>query len=65
MILGRREVAMLVRINIRDIEDRVLNPLNEILLLSYGTDMYKQILGRIEKIVTTLESQHLIYKRWQ
>ena len=56
---------MLLRINIRDIEDRVLNPLNEILLLSYGTDMYKQILGRIEKIVTTLESQHTIYKRWQ
>lgn len=56
---------MVLRIDIRDIEDKVLSPLNEILLLSYGTEMYKHILGRIEKIVTTLESQHLIYKRWQ
>jgi len=38
---------MLLKINIRDIEDSVLNPLNEILLLSYGTDVYKIILGKI------------------
>jgi len=56
---------MLLKVNIRDIEDSVLNPLNEILLLSYGTDMYRMILGRIEKIVTALEKQHLIYRRWQ
>jgi len=56
---------MLLKVNIRDIEDSVLNPLNEILLLSYGTDVYKIILNKIEKIVTALERQHLIYKRWQ
>ena len=55
----------MLRVNIREIEDSVLNPLNEILLLSYGTDVYKTILDKIEKIVIALERQHLIYKRWQ
>ncbi len=56
---------MMLKVNIKDIENRVLNPLNEILLLSYGTDVYKIILGRIEKTVLALEKQHTNYKRWQ
>ena len=58
-------VSMMLKVNIKDIENRVLNPLNEILLLSYGTDVYKVILGKIEKTVLALEKQHLNYKRWQ
>ncbi len=56
---------MVSKANLREIEDKVLNPLNEILLLSYGTELYRLILHKIEKTVYHLEKQKLIYRRWQ
>ena len=49
---------MTLKVNIEDIENRVLDPLNEILLLSYGTDVYKAILRKIEHDIRKIEKQH-------
>jgi len=54
-----------MKLNLKDIKDSILNPLNEILLLSYGTEVYQQILLDIEKIVKDLEKQHLSNQLWQ
>jgi hypothetical protein len=54
-----------VRLDIKDIQESILEPLNEILLLSYGTEVYRQILGDIEQIVKELEKQHQAKHFWQ
>ncbi len=54
----------MLKLNIKDIQDSILVPLNEVLLLSYGTDVYRQILLDIEKIVRDLENQHVTAKLW-
>ncbi len=55
----------MLRLDIKDIQDSILAPLNEILLLSYGTEVYRQILIDIEKIIKELESQHQVDNLWQ
>ncbi len=50
---------------IKDIEERILVPLNEILVLSYGTEVYRQILLNIERIIHDLERRRLLTKIWQ
>ncbi len=50
---------------IKDIEERILLPLNEILVLSYGTEVYRQILLNIERIIHDLERRRLLTKIWQ
>ena len=55
----------MLKLDIKDIQDSILEPLNEILLLSYGTEIYRQILIDIEKIIKELEEQHHINKSWQ
>jgi hypothetical protein len=41
----------------------ILNPLNSILLLSYGSEIYKKVEREIQRIVTVLEQKKLINKR--
>ncbi len=55
----------MVRLNLQDIQESILEPLNEILLLSYGTEVYRQILVDIEQIIKELERQHQVNKLWQ
>lgn len=45
--------------DIKEIEDEVLKPLNDILLLSYGTEVYGQVLDKIKKTIYTLEQQRI------
>ncbi len=54
---------MTVKVDISQLEDQVLNPLNGILMLSYGSDTYKEIEQEIRRIVAVLEKKHLINKR--
>lgn len=55
----------MVRLDISEIQDNILEPLNEILLLSYGTEVYHQILLDIEKTIKELEKQHHVENLWQ
>ena len=54
---------MTIKVNISHLEDRILNPLNSILLLSYGSDVYKDVVKEIRRVVAVLEKEHLITKR--
>ena len=51
---------MVVRINISQLEDRILNPLNNILLLSYESNCYKDVEKEIQRVVSVLEKEHFI-----
>jgi hypothetical protein len=51
---------MTVQIDISDLEDKVLNSLNSILLITYGNNIYKDVEKEIRRIVTILEKEHLI-----
>jgi hypothetical protein len=54
---------MTVQIDKSQLEDMILNPLNSILLLSYGSEIYKKVEREIQRIVTVLEQKKLINKR--
>ncbi len=54
---------MTVQINIPQIEDQVINPLNNILMLCSENNNYGDIEKEIERVIATLESEHLINKR--
>ena len=54
---------MTVQIDISQLEDQVLNPLNNIMLLSYGNDVYKNVEAEVRRIIFVLEREHLINKR--
>jgi hypothetical protein len=54
---------MTVQMDISNFEDKVLNSLNSILLITFGSDMYKDVEKEIQRIVTILEKKHLIRKR--
>ncbi len=54
---------MTVQIDISNLEDKVLNSLNSILLITYGSGMYKDVEKEIRRVVATLEKAHLIRKR--
>ena len=54
---------MTIKVNISHLEDRILNPLNSILLLSYGSDVYKDVEKEIQRVVSVLEEEHLNTKR--
>jgi hypothetical protein len=54
---------MLAKINIAQLEDELLNPLNDILMLTYGTRLYRTVEKEISRIVAALEKEHLIHKR--
>ena len=56
-------MAITVQIKIPQLEDRVLNPLNNIILLSQGSIACKKVEKEIRRIVTVLEREHLINKR--
>jgi len=54
---------MTVQIDISDLEDKVLNSLNSILLLSYGSLQYKDVEKEVRRVVAILEKEHLIRRR--
>lgn len=54
---------MIFHIDVAKLEDQVLNPLNCILLLCYGNDVYKDVEKEIRRIVSVLEKKNLINKR--
>ena len=54
---------MVIDIKVQDLEDEIINPLNNILLLSYGKDVFKEIEKEIKRIVEVLEKNQLINKR--
>ncbi len=56
---------MVLKLDLQEIEEGILTPLNEILLISYGTEIYRQILLNIEQIVKDLERQHEKKTSWQ
>jgi uncharacterized protein Smg (DUF494 family) len=47
----------------KKLEDALMNPLNNIVMVSYGTDQYDQVAANVRRIVTVLEAAHLINKR--
>ena len=51
------------QINIPQIEDQVINPLNNILMLCSENDNYSDVEKEIERVIATLEGEHLINKR--
>jgi hypothetical protein len=46
------------------IEQELLLPLKEFLLIAYGTDTYRQVLKSLEQMIIELELQHKSYIRW-
>ncbi len=54
---------MTIKIDISKLEDRILNPLNNILLLSYGNNVYRDVEKQIRQVIRVLEKKHLINKR--
>ncbi len=54
---------MTVQFDISNLEDKVLNSLNSILLITYGSGMYDDVEKEIRRVVATLENAHLIRKR--
>ena len=51
--------------NLNEFQNNILNSLNEILLLVYGTEAYHQILSAIKKAVKDTEHRHKTTKFWQ
>lgn len=51
------------RNRLRDREDKILNPLNSIILLTHGTAKFKEVEKEVKRIVTVLEQEKLINKR--
>ena len=56
---------MAIQLDLKEIEEGILAPLNEILQISYGTEVYRQILLSLEQIVRDLEKQHSKNVFWQ
>ena len=56
---------MAIQLDLKEIEEGILNPLNEILMISYGTEIYRQILLSLERIVRDLEKRHSNSIFWQ
>lgn len=54
---------MLAQINVARLEDEILNPLNDILMVAYGTSLYGTVEKEVRRIVCVLEKEHLIHKR--
>jgi hypothetical protein len=54
---------MTINIDISQLEDEILNSLNNIILVSYGSDVYKEVEKEVRRIVTVLEKKHLINER--
>jgi hypothetical protein len=47
----------------RDIEDRLINPLNNIIVLSYGTEEQKKIEKEIDRIMDVLVDKGIVSER--
>ncbi len=56
---------MAVQLDLKDVEEGILTPLNEILLICYGTEVYRQILLNLEQIIRDLEKRHAKKISWQ
>jgi uncharacterized radical SAM superfamily protein len=54
---------MSAQINVAQLEYKVLNPLNDILMPTYGTKLYRGMEKEVRRIVTVLEKERLIHKR--
>ena len=54
---------MLVRLDVVQLEDQVLKPLHNILMLTYGTTVHQAIKKEVMHIITALEKEQLIRKR--
>jgi hypothetical protein len=54
---------VVINVKVQDLEDQLLNPLNSILLLVYGQEVYKQVEKEVRRVVGVLEKEHLINKR--
>jgi hypothetical protein len=54
---------MTVQVDISNLEDKVLNSLNSILLITYGSVVYKDVEKEIRRVVSIMEKEHLIRKR--
>ncbi len=52
-----------MKVTISHLEDQILNPLNNILLLSYGNNVYKDVEKEIRRVIAVLEKEHLITKK--
>ena len=51
--------------SVNELQNNILNSLNEILLLVYGTDAYHEILSAIKKAVHDTEQRHKTTRFWQ
>ncbi len=56
---------MMLELNVKDTQNNILDSLNEILLLTYGTKAYHQILSAIKEAVKDIEQKHTTVKYWQ
>ena len=54
---------MWLRINIKQLEDKILNPLNDILIMAYGSEFYSPLEKEVRRIVNVLEKEQLIHQR--
>jgi hypothetical protein len=53
-----------VSFDMEQIEQDILCPLNEVLVVAYGTPEYRAILKALEQMVIGLEAQHKPFRRW-
>lgn len=49
--------------NIRERDDLLLNPLNNIILLTHGTKEFEQVEKNVRRIVDILEKERIITRR--
>ena len=54
---------MVLNINVSEMEDKLLNPLNSIIALTYNTSVSDSVALEIQRIITELEDKQLINPR--
>lgn len=63
VMLREKAMTRVFHIDISQIEDQLLNPLNSILMLCYGNKVYNEVEKEIWRIIEVLEKEHLINNR--
>jgi len=54
---------MVLEVNMTMVEDEVINPLANILYLTYGREEYMKVSEEVERVVNALVRHRLIYPR--
>ena len=55
----------MLELKVKDTQNNILDSLSEVLLLTYGTKAYHQVLSAIKKAIRNIEQQHKTAQYWQ